>query len=243
MFSTWGVILIKFYDFCGFHTGAINDKDRSCRLSSGRTFLIHVIWASILTCFVLTFASQPILNQEAMPYLVNMLLQLFNAIITHWVIIIESYTQRKVQRRFWQIYEHIKYHRKHCKTPMLRLYSLNLIQFFVVVILIQIFFLTYHMDYVVNPWYFRLAYLSSQITYQYRVFYYIFYLELIKYELKIIKSELKDIATLTHFHSTFIWYTNQRTQRQPHQRNICSDSVKNVNENNLKRINAYCQLV
>lgn len=244
MFSTWGVILLKFYDFCGFHTGVINNKSHACRLNSSRTFLIHVAWTFTLTCFVLMFSMQPILNQEAMPYLVNLLLQLFNGIITHWMIIVESYAQRKVQQKFWQIYEHIKQHHKHCKRPMLRLYSLNLIHFFVVVVLIQIFFLSYHMDYVVNKWYFRLSYLTSQTTYQYRVFYYIFYLELIKYELKLIKVELKDIATLTNFHSKFIRRTNQRTKRHPYRRSSWSDStVKSVNEKNLKRINAYCQLV
>lgn len=69
-------------------------------------------------------------------------------------------------------------------------------------------------------------------------------MELVKFELKIIKGELKDIATLTKFHSTFIQRTNQRTNRHPYRGSSLSDSaVKSENEKNLKKINAYCQLV
>ncbi|XP_031623086.1 uncharacterized protein LOC116340633 [Contarinia nasturtii] len=65
------------------------------------------------------------------------------------------------------------------------------------------------------------------MNYHYRVFYYIFFLELIKFELKMIKSEL-----------------NQRTKNHSSIRNSwCHSAVNSVNENNIKRINAYCQLV
>lgn len=240
MFTKWIVILLKFFNFCGFHT-EFSDSASHKKLGK-RLFLIHIIWAIAMTYFAVAFTSQALYKETAIPYVINLLLQLFNGILTHWLIIVESYKQRSVQRKFWQIYEHIKHHNKYCKRPALRFYSISFVHYCVVVIGIQLFFLSYYLQYVANNWYFRLSYLVTQMSYHYRVFYYIFFLELIKFELKIIKNELKDIAVLTNFHSSFIRRANQRT-KQHRRYSCCTSAVNCVNENNLKRINAYCQLV
>lgn len=129
-----------------------------------------------------------------------------NGIVTHWVIIIESFVERNNQRQFRQTYEHVKHRHERCKIPLPRLYAIKFIQFVAVATFIQVFFLSYYLSYVGNKWYFRIVYLFSQIMYQYRVFYYLFYLEMIKFELKTIKRELNDITKLSNFHDSFEMY-------------------------------------
>lgn len=237
MFSKWIIFLLKCFDWCGFYPETSNK-------SKHYTFIIQCVWAITLTIFIIAFLMQPILLNESLPYIVNIMIQTVNGMITHWVIIVESFVQRKKQRTFWKIYEHIAQRHKHCKNPVTRLYSIFMIQYLVVVTSIQIFFMSYYISYVGDKWYFRIAYLVSQTMYQYRLFYYFFYLELVKFELKTIKRELKDIADLTHFHITFVQHANRRNKRGTHQREFFYHStVKGVNESNLKRINAYCQLV
>lgn len=187
--------LLKIFDLCGFYPETTNNpQPRNKKL---KIFGIHCVWAMSLTISIIAFLMQPILLNESLPYVVNIMIQTVNGIVTHWLIIVESFVQHKTQRKFWKIYEHIKYRHKRCKTPVPRLYSINFIQFSSVSAFIQVFFLSYYLSYVGNKWYFRIAYLFSQIMYQYRVFYYLFYLELFKFELKTIKRELKDIAELT----------------------------------------------
>lgn len=107
-----------------------------------------------------------------------------------------------------------------CETSFLRSYQIKFIEFFSICIIIQIIFTSYFTHYVGNYYFFRIAYLVSQIMYQYRVFFYLFYLDLVKFELKTIKNELKSIATMTR-----------------------DDSMENFVANRLKKINTYCQMV
>lgn len=239
MFSKWIRFLLKCFDWCGFHPETTNSpQPRKKKLN---IFVIHCLWAMLLTIFTAAFLMQPILLNESLPYVVNIMIQTVNGIVTHWVIIVESFAERKTQRKFWQIYEHIKHRHKRCKTPLPRLYAVNFMQFIAVTTFIQVFFLSYYLSYVGNKWYFRIAYLFSQIMYQYRIFYYLFYLELVKFELKTIKRELKDIAELSNFHGSLVWNANRHYKRRTRDA-WCDSTVTSVNEINLKRINAYCQL-
>lgn len=240
IFSKWIVILLKFFDFCGFQT---ESDINAHKIRAKQMFLIHFVWIFTLTCFAISFSLKP-KTETALPYWINLLLQFMNGIITNWIIIIESYKQRKIQRKFWHIYEQIKRHYKHCKQPILKVYSIVATQYFVVIIGIQFFFLTYYMQHVENSWYFRLAYLTTQITYHYRIFYYIFYLEIIKFELNITKNEFKNMSIWTKFHSTFFQRKNPRIKKYSYRRNSwCHSAIKCLYEKNLKRIYGDCQLM
>lgn len=236
MFPKWIMYLLKFFDICGFYTETSNKASNQTQTSS-RIFTVHSLLAFIFSCFVLSFTMKPMIVGHVLPYLVNELLQILNAFLTYWVIIFESYFQRENQRKFWQIYDSMEKHHDGGKKSLLRIYLLKLIEFFGVVTVIQIIFMQYFTHYVGNYFLFRIAYLFSQTTYQYRVFYYLFYLELIKNELQMIKNELKDIAESSVLDSSSMKSLHRRTKRRG------STTRQKLSENSLIRINANLQLV
>lgn len=219
MFSKFIILLLKFFDFCGFHTETpfFGSKNQTVYIS-----LVHCVCAIALTYFVFAHSTEPIILGEVLPYLVNEILQIMNGMLTHWTIIIESYVQRDTQKQFWKIFRYIEQHHVKCKKSFLHTYKIKFIEFFSVVTIIQIIFTCYFTHYVGNYYFFRFAYLVSQIVYQYRVFYYLFYLDLIAFELNIIKKELKMVASRTHGH----YYP-----------------MESINSNLLKEVNADCQRV
>lgn len=222
MFSKFVIFLLKFFDLCGFQTESarvIGSRNRAICI-----FVIHCGCAFALTYFVFGYASEPILLGEVLPYFVNEILQILNGMLTHWVIIIESFIQRGIQKKFWDIYQKIDKNRVKCKKSLLRAYKMKFIEFFSVVTIIQTIFMCYFTHYVGNYYFFRIAYLVSQTVYHYRVFYYLFYVELIKFELQAIETELRTIAKIT-------------------QRNEIDSNPENFNANSLKMINAHCQLI
>lgn len=222
MFSKFIIVLLKFFDFCGFQPGTtkiMHSKDRTKCI-----FAVHCVCAFTLTYFVIGYASEPILLGDVLPYFVNEIFQILNGMSTHWVIIIESYGRRNIQQKLWNTYKYIDQHHVKCKKSLLRAYKIKFIEFFSVVTIIQIIFMCYFTHYVGNYYFFRIAYLFSQVVYHYRVFYYLFYLELIEFELKSIKTELKAIAKTT-------------------QRNGNNFDEGNLNVNCLKKLNTHYQLI
>lgn len=221
MFSKRIIILLKFFDMCGFQTET--SKFTGSRKNTVKIFLAHNILALTLTCFVFAHSMRPLLQNETLPYMVNEIYQIINGMFTYWIIIVESYVRRRTQQQFWHVYEYIEKHCRKCKQFVSRSYNIKFVEYFSVVTTIQIIFLTYFTHYVGNYFLFRIAYLFSQIMYQYRVFYYLFYLELIKFDLETIKNELKRIVAVSQQSCGFDGYE-------------CSAT-------NLKRINSYYQLI
>lgn len=190
MFSKWIDLLFKFFDICGFHTElfCLNKK------TSVKIFVLHNLWVFTLTIFILLASSQPIILTEALAYSVNYLLQNVNGMFTYWVIIVESYFQRKNQQKFWQIYKQV-YHYRKVGRSFLRTFSIKFAHFFIVITIIQMYFVLYFVSVNGNQFiFFRIAYFCYVAMYQCRSFYYILYLELIKYELMRIKCEVKQIT-------------------------------------------------
>lgn len=191
MFSIWIKFLLKFFDISGFHTETSIAKRKGPLIN----FTIHVIWASTLTIFLLSVSRQPIILTEALAYSANYLLQNVNGMFTYWVIILESFVQRKNQQKFWKIFKQIDEYRK-IGGLMLRKYSIKFIHFFGVITIIQTYFVLYFLHVNGNHFiFFRIAYFCFVAMYQCRAFYYLFYLELIKCELKKIKNKLEDMVT------------------------------------------------
>lgn len=227
-------LLLKFFDLCGFYTETSNKcEHETCKK---RMFIVHSIWAFILTCFSVACSMEPMILGDGLPYLVNELLQMMNGLLTYWVIIVESYLQRETQRKFWRIYEYIETFHKSCKRKFLRIYFIKFMEYLVVILIIQIYFTQHFTHYVKHYSLFRICYLFSQILYQYRVFYYLFYLELVKFELKIIKNDLKKVVALNECRNSFSQCKHRHKFR-------CHTSIGKFRENTLKRISSYCQLV
>lgn len=220
MFSMWIELLFTFFDFFGFHTETCGSN----RKRSLKKFIIHIIWACTFTVFIISYSMQSIVLTEAFAYSANYIVQNINGMFTYWAIIVESYIQRKNQRIFWRVYRKIDYYRKVDRT-FLRKYLMKFTQFFVFVTIIQIYFVLHFLS--VNGYnfiFFRIGYFCFVAMYQCRAFYYLFFLELIKYELKRITSESKKMS---------IWSINIQNGYR----------IEKSMKNHIKHINQYYRLI
>lgn len=193
MLTKWDIFLLKCFDICGFFP----EIHTFSAFRSIYKYLLHILWAIMLTVFITTYLKQPEVVDDVLPYTVNVFIQYTCGIFTYWVIIIESYTKCKTQRQFWQIYECMNHRRRaHTRPSFLSVYSLKLMEFLIVVVPVQVYFLIYFMIIVGNYFFFRLAYIYSVTVNQCRVFYYLFYLNLVKCELDSMKNDLQDMIEL-----------------------------------------------
>lgn len=223
-------VLLKFYDMCGFYTETTGQSGPIC------PFLFHGTWVFMITCFTIACSMEPMIIGDNLPYLVNELLQIMNGILVYGMVIVESYLQRKTQQKFWLIYKRIETLRDYCKSKFLCIYIFKVIEFVTAVTIMQTYFTQHFTHYVKHYSLFRIVYLCSQIVYQIRVFHYLFYLELIRFELKTIKNELKNAVELSEFRNTFSCRIDRRSYG-------CYTVLECFNEKTLERINAYCQFV
>lgn len=196
MFPKWIWYLLKFSDICSFYTEISSLK--SHKQSSIKILVFHILWAITLTFFVIKFSTQPIILDDVLPFSVNSILQYSSGMFTYWVMIVESYAQRKTQRKFWELYERMNPKKRKW---LLRSYAIKLIELFVVLTPIQIYFMYYFMFLTVNDFFFRIALIFCVVMYQYRVFYYLLYLEFIKRELENIRNDLEMIIMKTNINS------------------------------------------
>lgn len=120
-----------------------------------------------------------------------------SALVTYWTIIIESYAQRKIQEQFWHIFKQIdtRFHRH--KNLLMKSYFLKFFEFLVVFSIIQValdnYFTMFHNHIVC----YLFAYVVLVKMYQFRVFYYLFYIEIINSELKVIEKGIKFISKIS----------------------------------------------
>lgn len=203
MFSKWIIYLLKYYDFCGFHT----ELNKPCQTGINM-FIIHILMASFLTCSTLIFAMQPTVSADISLNMVNNSIQYSSGLIAYWMIIMESYIQRKHQRHFWTIYKQACHQNCRHKSPNLRNYLLLFFEYFLIFSLIQIYLMEYFFFFVGSFIYFMFTYHVLVKMYQNRIFYYLFYVELIKHELITIQKELKRLVAISKS-DNFVWERNR----------------------------------
>lgn len=231
MFSKWINLLLKFFDYCGFCTelNSINQKYVIV------VYLLRFLWAFVSTCIVVIFLMQPVQLDDDLPYFANTMVQYMGGTVTYWVIIIESFAKRKVQRKFWRIYKSIEHrHNQSSKKSFFNTYLVKLIEYSTIMLPIHIYFLSYFITYVGNFFFFRLAYLVFMCSYQYRVFFFLFYLQLIKRELNAIKYTLNDIETRTYSVSLSLYFGERVNEFA-----VLPNESKSFCENQLKIIHKH----
>lgn len=194
MFSKWIRLLLNVFDICGFRTEIESLPGTS--KTSDRIFVLHIFWALATIVIVIAFSLRTRALNGVLPYTVNTTLHNFCGVFTYWVVIIESFAQRNIQQKFWHIYWCIHADDNclpHGKSYF-KVYLIKTILYFAAVVPIDCYLMYYFLSFVENYFLFRLAYLFFVILYQTRIFYYLFYVELIKYELIGIKNAIKNIA-------------------------------------------------
>lgn len=188
MFPDWAMCLLKYYDFCGFYTKTHNNLKKI----EFSIFIGHIILAFYLTISIILFIKQPIISADFPLNMANNLFQFLSGLVAYWIIIFESYFKRDYQKKFWKIYKQNlsrcfqrEYHLN------LRSYLYKFCEFMLAFSIIQILLIHYFLSIMGAFFYFIISYFVIVKMYQSRIFYYLFYMELIRNELEKIHKELK----------------------------------------------------
>lgn len=201
MYPKWMLRLLFYFDLWGFCT-----QFRSNQPQFDRFILIfHILLASIVTNFISKYVYRPGNDRlgrvnDICKFTVLLLLQ-------YWLSIFELYFKRQSQRHFWCYVHYIVKHFCSLQRFDLGFYPLKIKIYFTLSIIVNGLFFkhlltTTHTEFI----YFWLCYLFIIWIYQNRSFYYLFYLEWIKHELKRVNHE----AT---YHSNFLKIKNLFTKK------------------------------
>lgn len=188
MFSNRINCILVFFDFCGFYSEYRTTT--TYRKISFIIFVFHLILCLLFTIYSIQLTIW--LNRFSSKLnMVNEMSLFFIVLFNCWVVIIESFHRRKTQRKLWQICHRIdKYYARHDQVK-LQSFVCKFLEYFIVYPILMIYLLR---DVMLNAGVHISAILSYSLllqTCRIRVFFYLFYLELIIYELGLITNELK----------------------------------------------------
>lgn len=178
MFSKQLTCLLLVYEFCGFQTGIFKR-----RIFTVSFFIFHIILALTFTISALSIFVLLINSSERIIIAISYIEHYSSALIAYWLIIFESYFQRKSTQQFWILFAQLN--KINLSQKINRIY----IRGHVIRILI---FFTICYRYLFTTFLF-VQYIVLVSICQMRVFYYDFYLNIIEMELQSIENELISI--------------------------------------------------
>lgn len=226
LFSIWFVCIPKTFTTCGLQLWS--SKAWHQKLSHF-IFVVHILFGILFTYYLLDIKSWYILylSLKNVPIsrkfeMLNEVSQFACAIISYWIITIESYAQRKNQQRFWQILQSIDLHfaqhnRINFRSFLIKFYGYFLCYFLIIA---HFFEETISDGAIASLWTFC----------QIRIFHYLFYVELIKLELEIVNHESKQMFET--FKGRFSWDINAQNMK-----------IKLFVRRRFIWLREYCQLV
>lgn len=184
------VCILNFFDICGYCT-------ESSALAQHKRIQLLLFIAQVLLACVFTW-NQFQLTLDFYEYLGplqtgNEMLQYSTALCTHWLIIFDSFVYRREHRRFWTILQ--RFDRRVCKPCIsFRKYLFKFYEYFLVSI--ALYALSFYFRGIPRI-YGAFIYAGLMIICQFRVFYYIFCLDIVNWQLQTIDNELiKEIQSL-----------------------------------------------
>lgn len=182
------VRLLNFFDFCGYNTAS--SKYSHYPNFNKNILLGHITLALILTTFYYYLWTSYLSTQDLLSIIIESL-QYLAGLLTYWLIIWDSIAYRLEHQRFWSILRLID--RCYCGQSRFtfRNYKFKFIEFFSVMILIYI------VRCITASWYHIIwAYLTLFLICNTRSFYYIFCLEVVRFQLEMIEYELRAMRSL-----------------------------------------------
>lgn len=196
MYPTWMYRLFLYFDLWGFTT---QFKASRSKLNDNNVFIIHIILALLASFFIVLYLIRP--NDDEIARLADYL-KFSVLFVVYWLSLIELNSKKDVQRKFWHhvhtIDQYLCSHRQFRLTNYLK--KLRIYFSFVGIAFAMYLYRTIHYT-GTNVLFFWVSYMFSIIFFKTRSFYYIFFLEFIKNELKIIDREaaalLKDCNAAT----------------------------------------------
>lgn len=218
MFSRRVSFIIRFFDFWGSFTEYSYSPGYQKVIQI--VFILHICFAVFSTLFIgyvlVSINSLKLLDK------INEFIQYQYSLHSYYISLIETYLHRKEQRSFWKIYEQID-DKSGFKCHS---YSLKLIEFVVVVFAANVICI-YLTDIEINVW---LVYTILSVINNVRLFYYIFYLELIKSELKFVEKQINEMIELSHFSYAYGQHRNRHFKDIRIRYSIICDLIDHLNE-------------
>lgn len=181
--------LLLYFDLCGFSTQFVQSH-KFDRL----IFIVHIILVTVTTVMIGKFLIRPVDDKLGT---INDSIKFFTILIMYWLSILELYSKRNIHRKFWGRLQEID--KKNCchKNLHFRAYILKISIYFMLYMsmylnYLKILFSTDNSD----LYYFWFCYTYIGLIRQNRFFYYLFHLEFVLNELKIINREVSEMLSV-----------------------------------------------
>lgn len=181
--------ILNFFDIFGYDSGL----SRIRRLSV-IFYVIHISLATFFTIHGYQTINKLLLADYDYSEVLNQILQYAAAIVTYWLIIFDSISNQKAHKCFWHVFQYID--EKFCcqSSFTFKQYKVKMCEFFSMTIPTTILML-FTFDYFAIA--LASAYNALVIICELRVFFYIFCLEIIYLQLKMIAKDVKMLQS--HF--------------------------------------------
>lgn len=154
--------------------------------------IIHLFFISFATYVILRFLMRPIGDKLGT---VNDSLKLGAILFLYWISIIEFYFKQQIQRKFWRIAQNID--RQFCSRSLLS-FKLYILKITIFLLLCIVLFQNYFVRLITlnrrGLYFFWFCYMCVSLYRGNLIFYYLFYLEFINKQLKMICYEIREIS-------------------------------------------------
>lgn len=192
MYPNWISYFLRYFDFYGFCATTTTDSLRYSK-SVYLFSVLHAILATVLTVSSVRFLMQPHENELN---LLNYSVKLGGGLLVYWLSLIELCLKRETNVKFWRKYNVID--RRYCSHQTF--YMRSFLSLMVMLMVIPfITFLEYLLRVILvvatemflHYW---MIYFTLYLVYLNRLQYYLFYVELMAHELKMIDREVQEVV-------------------------------------------------
>lgn len=178
------LLILSFFDVCGFNSGS--SKVSKNVFSVYFIYLIHVVIVILATLFI-SYLAIEYYSSINMIEATSEFLQYFTALCSYWLIIVDSFVHRQAHKEFWNILYRIDTRFCDQQNLSLRTFMWKFIQFFTTTNTILVVRLVLGTVELTIDIVYSLLFQMCQL----RIFYYLFCLEVIQYQLTAIENRLE----------------------------------------------------
>lgn len=183
--------VLTYFDACGFNSGF--SRLSNSRKTFHRTNILHILMAVFFTLYKIRFIIR-ILTMDSVR-IINFVIQYSAALYTIWSIVFDSHFQKREHWHFWEVLQKIDEHYSSQNSFTFKYFSCKFLLCFstsALAILMIVFFGDLSKSEVVFMYIFLIKICEA------RVFYYIFCLEVLQFQLKTIENSLTNNRSSLH---------------------------------------------
>lgn len=180
--------ILHIFDVFGFNSG-LTKFSLNPHLAQF-IYIVHISMALLATLFIYSIIE--FLSSKDFIEAISELLQYLSVLITYWLIIYDAYVMRQVNKKFWNKLKWIDGH-IYCQSNLcFRNFIIKFVEFFPIKICTVIITIAYNID---N---FKIDFMYNFLfkIFEIRLFYYLFCLEIIIFQLEQIEIEIKNVSSV-----------------------------------------------